>query len=206
MKDGFLFDHIPVVRLFPRHIRYLQTVIRCDTATWRFLEIARIGQFKSSRPESPENRLQTHDDFVKVLRCMGRAEAYYHYPGVRDQNYFGNDEIFIDGKRWNLAEYIAERDTIELPVLFARVENPEYSKTNRDAQGREEQHTVPRYIWKSLINDTTLPSPREATIKRWIDGGKQGPNPCPCWNEEDDAEVQILVPVPDDGKKTDVNP
>jgi len=52
------------------------------------------------------------------------------------------------------------------------------------------------YIWKSLINDTTLPSPREASIKRWIDGGKQGPNPCPCWNEEDDAKVQIPVPIP----------
>ncbi|HBJ37083.1 MAG TPA: hypothetical protein DDZ51_20495, partial [Planctomycetaceae bacterium] len=84
----------------------------------------------------------------------------------------------------------------EVPGLYVRVDNPDFKEAGSDAPGSEEQSYVRRYIWKSLINDTTLPSPREASIKRWIDGGKQGPNPCPCWNEEEDAKVKIPVPVP----------
>jgi len=34
--DDYLFNHVPVVRLFPKQTRTLQNVIRYDTATWRF--------------------------------------------------------------------------------------------------------------------------------------------------------------------------
>lgn len=199
--DEYLFNHVPVVQLFPRQIRTLQNVIRCDTATWRFLDVARIRQFTISRPESSESRLRAHEDFISVLRCMGRAEAYYHSPSP-DPGYYRNDEIVINGKTRNLDEYMDERMFIdEVPGLYVRVDNPDFKEAGSGAPGNEDQSYVRRYIWKSLINDTTLPSPREASIKRWIDGGKQGPNPCPCWNEEEDAKVKIPVPVPDESEK-----
>lgn len=195
--DNYLFDHVPVVRLFPKQTRTLQNVVRCDTATWRFLDMERIRQFTISRPESPEARLRAYEDYIKVLKCMGRGEAYYHFSSAPNPGYYRKYEIVIDGKTRNLDEYLAERTFIdEVPGLYVRVDNPDFKETGSDSLGNDEHSRVRRYIWKSLINDTTLPSPREASIKRWIDGGKQGPNPCPCWNEEEDAKVKIPVPFP----------
>jgi len=200
--DGIHFDQIPIVRPFARQLWHLQSVVRCDTATWRSLEVARIIQYGQSRPESPETRLRAHGDFINVLKCMGRGEAYYNFPAAPDPGSDRRDEIVIDGKTRNLKEYMDERMFIdEVPGLYARTENPDFKEAGGDALGNEEQAYARRYIWKSLINDTTLPSPREASIKRWIDGGKQGPNPCPCWNEEEDAKVKIPVPVPDESEK-----
>jgi len=200
--DGILFDQIPIVRPFARQLWHLQSVIRCDTATWRSLEVARIIQYGRSRPESPETRLRAREDYIQVLKCMGRGEAYYHFSYAPDPSSDRKDEIFIDGETRHLEEYMAERTFIdEVPGLYVRVENPDFKEPGSDSLGNEEQSYVRRYIWKSLINDTTLPSPREASIKRWIDGGKQGPNPCPCSNEEDDAKVQVPDPLPDESDK-----
>lgn len=200
--DGILFDQIPIVRPFAQQLWHLQSLVRCDTVTWRFLEVERIRQFSLSRPKSPETRLRAGEDFVNVIKCMGRAEAYYHGGSAPDPSHYRNDEIVINGKTRNLDEYMDERMFIdEVPGLYVRVDNPDFKEAGSGAPGNEDQSYVRRYIWKSLINDTTLPSPREASIKRWIDGGKQGPNPCPCWNEEEDAKVKIPVPVPDESEK-----
>lgn len=189
LDEGFM-SKIPIVWLFREQANRIQAVVRCDTATWRLLELWRILRGPYPPETAAEDWIKIGEDIINVLRCAGRAEAFYlsqRVIGLPENKY-----VEIEGVRISCQNYVLQRMYKEIPFLrsmiepFGLVENIREDTVHPLFQG------VPladRKEWKPEYNDVNQPSPRETTMKLWIDGGNQGPNPCPCWNDADDVEL-----------------
>lgn len=191
-KDSF--NYLPIAHAFPNYLRELQAEVKPTTATWRILELQRIQRTRFMRPETDRNLLRMVEDEIDVLRCAGRAESYF-LDSILTQ--WEKRRVFLDGTNVFLPDYAYELKMTEIPFLRNRVD---HSDLIRMIRGEVTYHfrvnpvlfQVPaeRRAWQSAINDITMPSPRETTLQRWMDGGRQGPSPCYCWEDDEACEAE----------------
>ena len=190
--DDRICKDVPIARLFDTQLSHLQSAVRCDTATWRLLEIYRLRQTCHYLPQVTETYLRAMADGINVVKCAGRAEAYYLSQLVPWP--YGT-EIVINGKRSSVHDYYYDRLHAEVPFLKNRANEmeiacvfgghiPEISKNPilLDIAYSEQK------IWNPAINDLSQPSPLETSLKRAEETGE--PNPCPCYDVQAEAQLQ----------------
>jgi len=191
-KDSL--NYLPIAHAFPKYLRELQAVVRPTSSTWRILELQRIQRTRFMLPATDKNILRAIEDEIDVLRCAGRAESYFLESILTK---WGNRRVTLNGTNVFLPDYAYEMRMTEIPFLRNRVD---HSDLIRMIRGEVTYHfrvnpvllqvPIEQRPWQLAINDIATPSPRETTLRRWADGGRQGANPCFCWEDDEECEAE----------------
>ena len=75
--ESVIIEKLPVMAVFPDRARTIQPLLRQDTASWRFLELVRLGlQFSAKRYTEEEFR-EIMSNAIDVLKQAGPSELFY---------------------------------------------------------------------------------------------------------------------------------